>query len=199
MLVWPTPLCSGPPGSQCRPVVVGLSSSSCVGCNKLHGMPGTVSLLIAGGAVTPACAQGRAWSSSHEGAGTGTWGQQLHRHPQPHQHFHHLPCHQLSPFLPLLVLGLVQTSLQSFLVPHQHEPSGAEKQGLGLNPTILPMALMKPPPSFLGALLPKHLQGAPSPDELGGLHQCPTSPLESFSCMCVETFCLRDEAKSRPW
>ena len=70
---------------------------------------------------------------------------------------------------------------------------------LGLNLTILPMALADPPLPFLGALLPKRLQGAPSPDGCRGLHQCPTSPLESFSCMCVETFCLRDEAKSRPW
>lgn len=45
----------------------------------------------------------------------------------------------------LFVLGLAQTSLPAFLVPHLCEPSGAGKQGLGLYFTFLPMVLAEPP------------------------------------------------------
>lgn len=71
-------------------------------------------------------------------------------------------------FLFLFILGLAQTSLPAFLVPHLCEPSGAEKQGLGLYLTFLPMVLAEPPLPSLELYFPRASKALPALMGAGG-------------------------------
>lgn len=90
----------------------------------------------------------------------------MHRHPDLTTVFINFPVAQLFPsaiiLLFLFILGLAQTSLLAFLVSHLCDPSGAEKQSLGLYFTFLPMGLAEPPLPLLELCFPRASKALPA-------------------------------------
>lgn len=179
MLFWPNALWSGPPGSQSRPVVKEPCSPSFLPWSQvLCDAKGHLSAPSWGAEPVPRAGHGV------EAKGV------LVRVPVDQGLYEHSKHHIDS------VADLGQISLLSLYVSSMVQSS--EIWGLSSQSPTTPMALTDLPLPFSWTTLPKHLGSAPAPHRARGLNQSPACPLESFSHTCVETSCLRDEAKCRP-